>query len=144
VARSSTAHLRTLANSAAGQLLEQFPFTIRGFHSDNGSEFINYTVTRLLDKLLIEQTKSRAPRTGDKGLVESRTERSFAKHMGSSHIGARHADAVDRFHRQHLNPYVNYHRPCAVAEIIEQPNRTRRRVYRRWTTQFENFSQTPH
>jgi hypothetical protein len=30
------------------QLLEQFPFTIRGFHSDNGSEFINYTVSRLL------------------------------------------------------------------------------------------------
>ena len=25
-------------------LLEQFPFVIRGFHSDNGSEFINYTV----------------------------------------------------------------------------------------------------
>src|SRR5580704_15152839 len=41
-------------------LLEQFPFKIRGFHSDNGSEFINYNVARLLDKLLIEQTKSRA------------------------------------------------------------------------------------
>src|SRR4051794_10526424 len=54
------------------QLLEQFPFTIRGFHSDNGSEFINYTVARLLDKLLIEQTKSRAYRTGDNGLVESK------------------------------------------------------------------------
>ena len=33
------------------QLLEQFPFVIRGFHSDNGSEFINYTVVKLLDKL---------------------------------------------------------------------------------------------
>ena len=31
------------------QLLEQFPFTIRGFHSHNGSEFINYTVARLLE-----------------------------------------------------------------------------------------------
>ena len=29
-------------------LLEQFPFRIRGFHSDNGSEFINYTVSKLL------------------------------------------------------------------------------------------------
>ena len=53
------------------QLLEQFPFVIRGFHSDNGSEFINYTVAKLLDKLLIEQTKSRAHRTGDNGLVET-------------------------------------------------------------------------
>jgi hypothetical protein len=41
-------------------MLEQFPFQIRGFHSDNGSEFINYTVARLLGKLLIQQTKSRA------------------------------------------------------------------------------------
>ena len=24
-------------------MLAQFPFAIRGFHSDNGSEFINYT-----------------------------------------------------------------------------------------------------
>ena len=40
-------------------ILAQFPFRIRGFHSDNGSEFINHTVAELLDKLLIEQTKSR-------------------------------------------------------------------------------------
>lgn len=127
-----------------GQLLEQFPFTIRGFHSDNGSEFINYTVARLLDKLLIEQTKSRAHRTGDNGLVESKNGAVVRKHMGFSHIGAQHAEAVDRFHRQYLNPYINYHRPCAVAEIIEQPNGKRRRVYRRWATPFEIFSQTPH
>ena len=54
-------------------LLQQFPFMIRGFHSDNGSEFINYNVARLLDKLLIEQTKSRAHHCGDTGLVENRT-----------------------------------------------------------------------
>jgi hypothetical protein len=41
------------------RILEQFPFEILGFHSDNGSEFINHTVAALLNKLLIEQTKSR-------------------------------------------------------------------------------------
>jgi len=40
-------------------ILAQFPFVIRGFHSDNGSEFVNYNVAKLLGKLLIEQTKSR-------------------------------------------------------------------------------------
>src|SRR5207249_11185941 len=39
-------------------MLEQFPFRIRGFHSDNGSEFINHTVAGLLEKLRVEQTKS--------------------------------------------------------------------------------------
>jgi transposase len=122
------------------QLLEQFPFTIRGFHSDNGSEFINYTVAKLLDKLLIEQTKSRAHRTGDNGLVESKNGAIIRKHMGFGHIGAQHAETVDRFHRRYLNPYVNFHRPCAVAEIVEEPNGKRRRVYRQWATPFEIFS----
>jgi hypothetical protein len=125
------------------QLLEQFPFTIRGFHSDNGSEFINYTVARLLEKLLIEQSKSRAHRTGDNGLVEAKNGAIIRKHMGFSHIAAPHAGAVDRFHREHLNPYVNFHRPCAIAEIVEQPNGKRKRVYRKWATPLEIFSQTP-
>ena len=125
------------------QLLEQFPFAIRGFHSDSGSEFINYTVARLLEKLLIEQTKSRAYRTGDNGLVESKNGAIVRKYMGFGHIAAQHAEAVDQFHRRYLNPYVNFHRPCAVAEIVELPNGKRRRVYRRWATPFEIFRQAP-
>jgi hypothetical protein len=125
------------------RLLEQFPFVIRGFHSDNGSEFINHTVARLLEKLLIEQTKSRAHRTGDNGLVESKNGAVVRKHMGFAHIAAEHAEAVDQFHRRHLNPYVNFHRPCAVAEIVERRNGKRQRVYRKWATPFEIFSQTP-
>jgi hypothetical protein len=125
------------------RLLGQFPFVIRGFHSDNGSEFINYTVARLLEKLLIEQTKSRAHRAGDNGLVESKNGAVIRKHMGFGHIAAEHAEAVDQFHRRHLNPYVNFHRPCAIAEIVERPNGKRQRVYRQWATPFEIFSQAP-
>jgi hypothetical protein len=40
-------------------MLAGFPFVIRSFHSDNGSEFINKTVTKLLNKLLIRFTKCR-------------------------------------------------------------------------------------
>jgi hypothetical protein len=124
------------------QLLEQFPFTIRGFHTDNGSEFINYNVAKMLEKLLIEQTKSRAHRTGDNGLVETKNGAIVRKHMGFGHIAARNAEAVDRFHREHLNPYINFHRPCAVAEVVEQANGKRKRVYREWATPFEIFSRT--
>jgi len=125
------------------QLLEQLPFLVRGFHSDNGSEFINYRVAQLLGKLWIEQTKSRAYRTGDNGLVESKNGAIVRKHMGFGHIGAEHAEDVDQFHRQYLNRYINFHRPCAIPEIIEVPNGKRRRVYRRWETPFEIFRQTP-
>jgi transposase InsO family protein len=51
-------------------MLEQFPFQIRGFHSDNGSEFINHAVAKLLNKMLAEQTKSRPRRSNDNGLAE--------------------------------------------------------------------------
>jgi hypothetical protein len=40
-------------------LLEGFPFAIRGFPSDSGSEYINHDVAKLLDKLRVEFTKSR-------------------------------------------------------------------------------------
>jgi len=39
-------------------LLEQAPFRTRGFQSDKRSEFINRAVKKLLNELLIEQTKS--------------------------------------------------------------------------------------
>ena len=76
-------------------MLEQFPFRIRGFHSDNGSEFINHMVAELLNKLLIEQTKSRPRHSNDNGLVETKNGAVMRKHMGHTHIAAAHA-AGDR------------------------------------------------
>jgi transposase InsO family protein len=125
-------------------MLQQFPFVIRGFHSDNGSEFINYIVAKLLGKLLIEQTKSRARHSGDNGLVEAKNGAVIRKHLGFSYIGAPHAAAVDAFHRDHLNPYINFHRPCAVPVMLTEPNGKRRRVYPRWATPFELLQQVPH
>ena len=62
----SEAHLLPVLEA----ILHQFPFCIRGFHSDNGSEFLNHRVAKLLQKLLVgEFTKSRAHRTTDNALV---------------------------------------------------------------------------
>jgi len=124
-------------------MLMQFPFVLRGFHSDNGSEFINYTVAKLLGKLLIEQTKSRAYHTGDNGLVECKNGAIIRKHIGFGYIDARHAEAMAAFHRQHLNPYINFHRPCAVPKILTEANGKRRRVYLRWATPFELLQEVP-
>jgi transposase InsO family protein len=124
-------------------MLEQFPFRIRGFHSDNGSEFINHTVARLLNKLLIEQTKSRPHHSNDNGLVEAKNGAVIRKLIGWGHIASHHAAAVDRFHRQFLNPYLNFHRPCGVPEIIELANGKRKRIYRRWATPWEILSERP-
>ena len=53
-------------------MIESFPFTILGFHSDNGSEYINRRVEELLNKLLIEFTKSRPRHSNDNALAESK------------------------------------------------------------------------
>jgi transposase InsO family protein len=124
-------------------MLQQFPFVIRGFHSDNGSEFINYTVARLLGKLLIEQTRSRPHQSGDNGLVEAKNGAIIRKHIGYGYISAQHAQAMDQFYREHLNPYVNFHRPCAVPKVITAANGKRRRLYQRWATPFELLRESP-
>jgi transposase InsO family protein len=71
-----------LAGARAGCPAAPVPFPIRGFHSDNGSEFINQTLARLLNKLLIEQTKSRLRHSNDNGLVETKNGAVIRKHMG--------------------------------------------------------------
>lgn len=124
-------------------MLAQFPFRIRGFHSDNGSEFINYNVAHLLGGLLIQQTKSRAYHSGDNGLVEAKNGAIIRKHIGYGHIDAGHAQAMNQFHHQHLNPYVNFHRPCAVPRILTQANGKRLRLYERWATPFELLCELP-
>jgi transposase InsO family protein len=118
-------------------MLEQFPFRIRGFHSDNGSEFINYQVSGLLNKLLIEQTKSRPRHSGDNALVESKNGAVIRKHLGWTHIASQHAEAVNLFHRQHLNPYLNFHRPCGIPELRTLARGKIKRVYRRWETPWD-------
>ena len=98
--------------------MEDFRFTIVGFHSDNGSEYINRRVAKLLEKLRIEQTKSRSRHSNDNALAESKNASVVRKHMGYSHIPQRCASAVNAFCRQFLNPYVNFHRPCFFPDTI--------------------------
>lgn len=112
-------------------MLHQFPFRIVGFHCDNGSEFLNYKVVQLLNKLLIEEfTKSRAYRTTDNALVEGKNGAVVRKQIGYGAIGSEHAEAFQKFYSAHFNPYLNFHRPCGFATIETNRKGKRKRVYR--------------
>jgi transposase InsO family protein len=139
VPRISEAYLEP----ALQTILTQFPFVIHGFHSDNGSEFINQTVAKLLNKLMIEQTKSRPRHCNDNGLAETKNGAVIRKHLGWGFIDASQADRLQQFYMAHLNPYLNYHRPCAQADIeIDGKGRQRRR-YRRYQTPLETLLALP-
>ena len=133
--RISEAWLMPLLES----ILQQFPFVILNFHTDNGSEFINKTVAELLEKLLIEQTKSRPRKSGDNGLVETKNAAIVRKHIGWGHIAPAHAAPINQFYTGFLNPYVNYHRPSAQAEVQIDANGRKRRLYKQWQTPFEKL-----
>ncbi|HZL67215.1 MAG TPA: transposase family protein [Candidatus Limnocylindrales bacterium] len=133
--RISEAWLMPLLES----ILQQFPFVILNFHSDNGSEFINKTVAELLEKLLIEQTKSRPRKSGDNGLVETKNAAIVRKHIGWGHIAPAHAAPINQFYTGFLNPYVNYHRPSAQAEVQIDAKGRKRRLYKLWRTPLETL-----
>jgi transposase InsO family protein len=120
-------------------MLRQFPFRILGFHTDNGSEFINRTVAELLNKLLIEQTKSRPRQSGDNGLIETKNGAIIRKHMGYGYIDASHADRINSFYHEYLNPYLNYHRPCAQADVKIDEKGRKRVSYKRYQTPLETL-----
>jgi transposase InsO family protein len=124
-------------------MLAQFPFRILGFHSDNGSEFINHTVAKLLNKLLIEQTKSRPRHSNDNGLAEAKNGAVVRKHMGYTHIAAPHAAAIETFYENYFNPYLNFHRPCGVPEQVVNSKGKVKRVYRWYATPWEILRQLP-
>lgn len=124
-------------------LLFQFPFRVVGFHSDNGSEYINYVVAKLLNKLSIEQTKSRPRRSNDQALVEGKNGSVIRKHMGYIHIPGAYAPKINDFYQTCFNVYLNYHRPCGYAtEKIDTRGKINK-VYDTYEPPYEHLKQLP-
>ena len=126
-------------------VLAQFPFPIRGFHADNGSEYINHRVATMLRKLHAEFTKSRACRSQDNALVEGKNGAVIRKLIGYGHIAGLHAAALQNFYLEQLNPYLNFHRPCGFATVSLDERGKRQRKYKAedYRTPFEKLQSLP-
>src|ERR1022692_92028 len=119
-------------------MLHQFPFPILGFHVDNGSEYINYTIAEMMGAMMVEFTKSRACRSQDNALVEGKNGAIIRKLIGYGHIPAEHAETLHKFYTAQLNPYLNFHRPCGFATVSVDARGKRKRLYK-----LEDYA-TPH
>jgi hypothetical protein len=126
-------------------MLNQFPFQVRGFHSDNGSEYVNRMVAGLLNKLLIRFTRSRPRRPSDNGLVESKNGAVIRKNLGYAHIPRSCADLLNTYHRGILNPYINFHRPCFFpVSVTDRKGKIKKKYpYETIKTPYEKLKSLP-
>lgn len=108
-------------------LLKQFPYEIINFHSDNGSEYINKTVEKILNDLMIKQTKSRSRRSVDNALVEGKNGSVIRKHIGRNYIHKKYAKEINGFYKKYFNSYLNYHRVCAFpVDTVDKKGKIKR------------------
>lgn len=126
--------------------LPLFPFSIENYHSDNGGENINSTVARLLRKLSITQTKGRPRHSNDNGLVETKNGAIIRKHMSYHHIPQPFASRINVFYKEHLIPYLNFHRPCAFPKVEVLPNGKKKITYPKesYKTPYEKLKSLPN
>ena len=121
------------------ELMEQFPFRILNFHSDNGSEYINHSVAGILNSLIIKQTKSRSRRTNDQALVESKNGSVIRKHIGRNYIPKKYAPKINDFYREYFNLFLNYHRVCGFSTDYVDKRGKIRKKYDEYLTPYEKL-----
>src|SRR3989338_4202653 len=109
--------------------LELFPFKILGFHSDNGSEYINEFIARLLLGMGVEQTKGRSRHCNDNALIESKNGSAVRKWWGYTFIHQSFANRLNIVNVEFLMPYLNFHHPCAFAVETVALNGKRKKKY---------------
>jgi transposase InsO family protein len=127
-------------------LLVQYPFTLFEFHADNGSEYINHYVAKMLQQLFVNLTKSRPRHPNDNALVESKNGSIIRKHMGYDYIPSHYAPPIDRFYQEIFNPYLNFHRPCFFPDTITDSNGKQKKIYpyHNLMTPYEKLRAIPH
>ena len=64
-----------------------------------------------------EFAKSLLRRSNDNALAESKNGSVIRMQFGYGHIPGRHAERLDRFRREVLDPYLNHHRPCLFSGV---------------------------
>ena len=111
------------------QALKLFPFIVIGFHSDNGGENINGSVSEVLQKQFIEQTKSRSGRCNDNALIECKNGSVVRKHMGRYHMPKFEARKINSFYRDCFNEFLNFHRMCSYPTTIISEDGKKKKIY---------------
>lgn len=124
------------------QILKAYPFIIFNFHSDRGSEYVNYVVSQILERLRIKQSKSRSRHCNDQALVEGKNGHVIRKNFGYDYMNKGIIKQYNDFFEKWFNIYLNYHRPCGyVTEVRKDHKGREEKIYGEYTTPYEKLKE---
>ncbi len=83
-------------------------------------------MAKLLNKLLIEFTKSRSRHTNDNALVEGKNAATIREHFGYAPIPQHHANRINAFNREHRVPYLTTTVPVSFRKPLPMPKANRK------------------
>ena len=123
------------------QALQFFPFAIIGFHSDNGGENINGSVGLVLQKLLVEQTKSRSGKCNDNALIESKNGSVVSTWDTGTYRSMKRK--INAFYRDCFNEFLNFHRMCAYLKQLSARMGKKKKIYDETSTPCQKLLSIP-
>jgi transposase InsO family protein len=142
---------RATWNKGAAGILAQFadieevlPFAVRSFHSDNGSEFLNWPLHRHLHERGVPFTRSRAYRKNDNAHVEQKNWTHVRQLFG--HDRLEHPQLVELMnavYRQEWRLLQNYFLPQAKLIDKQKLGGKYRRRYEKPKTPWQRLLETP-
>jgi len=104
-------------------------------------------VAKLLKRMLVKLTKSRAYHSGDNGLVETK-HNLIRKVLGYIHIPRTpdNVAAINHWYSGWFVPYLNFHRPCAYKEtaVSDKGKRTHKYPKNGYMMPYEKLKSLPN
>jgi hypothetical protein len=115
----------------------ELPFALKGFDSDNGSEFLNEVLQAWLAGRKVHWTRSRPYRKNDQAHVEQKNFTHVRQLLGYGRIGEiGQVEAMNRLYREAWMPLRNHFTP--VMKLVEKT-----RVEGRWKKRYDEAA-TPY
>jgi hypothetical protein len=88
--------------------------------------------------------KPRSRRTNDNALIESKNGTVIRKHMGRNYIQKKEAQCINKFLRDCMDDYLNFHRPCGFStDYIYQKGKIKKK-YEIYMTPYEKLISLPN
>ncbi len=113
------------------------PFSLKGFDTDNGSEFLNEVLQAWLAGRKVHWTRSRPYRKNDQAHVEQKNFTHVRQLLGYGRIGEiEQVEAMNRLYREAWMPLRNHFTP--VMKLVEKT-----RVEGRWKKRYDQAA-TPY